>query len=104
MIVLTLETPVGLDEQRRAAAEEDGRVYVVCAPNRPAAVRKEWEHEARGGESIWERALRERGEWTHTKGFTFDEEANEDYEELLRVTRYDVPECVCQAEEDVSYE
>jgi hypothetical protein len=66
MVVLTIDaeaehTP--LADLQRSAALENPRLYVIHAPCRLSAIRVEWEREVRGGESIWDRALRERREW-----------------------------------------
>lgn len=66
MVVLTVDADtlkLSLDELRAAAMDEDDRLHVVHAPPKLAVIRKEWETAARGGESIWERAARERSEW-----------------------------------------
>jgi hypothetical protein len=66
MIIVTVDAEADtrpLTELRAAAMNEDERLHVLHAPCRVSAVRAEWERGARGGESIWDRASRERREW-----------------------------------------
>jgi hypothetical protein len=49
-----------LEKWVRKTRETDGRVYVV---ERGPIFRDEWELEMRGGDSIWDRALRYTNEW-----------------------------------------
>ena len=49
----------------RKTREMDGRVYIV-EEGRPDDLQEEWEDELRGGESIWDKAVRYTRDWERT--------------------------------------
>lgn len=65
MLVITLRFDFNrkqLDRWLRKVRETDGRIYSVECGDLSDFL-KEWEDEVRGGESIWDRAVRYADEW-----------------------------------------
>jgi hypothetical protein len=65
MVVITADMDTEwrpLRELQTLFAEVNERLYVIHAPCRIHHIRATWEKAARGGESIWNRAARERHE------------------------------------------
>jgi hypothetical protein len=63
MALLTIDLEIEklpLRDLQDALAHEDERLYVVHAPCRTHHVQRAWKICVHGGESLWERALRER--------------------------------------------
>jgi hypothetical protein len=74
MLVVTMSDGVArkgywkkLERWVREVRETDGRVYLVDGC-RPGGCREEWEDEVRGGESIWDRAVRYTDAWERASG------------------------------------